>query len=266
MFRLPHFKSPFSRCAAAIAASAALLSLAEPGAGGSHARAQTPVDLELVLAVDASASVDPFEYRLQMGGIAAAIRDEEVLEAIASGPLGRIGIAVTVWADATLRKQHGEWFVVEDAASAEAFAGFVERFYRRISGGTGLGSGIAEAIRLMEGNGLEGVRKVVDVSGDGVETPPRENVLLLPHARSMALARGVTVNGLAILTDVPDLADYYREEVLAGPGAFVMAAGTYEGFAEAFRRKLIREIEYRPPLSRLDREADTNGMNPASLN
>ena len=212
-------------------------------------RAETAVDLELVLAIDASASVDPAEFDLQMGGIASAIRDAEVQAAIAAGPIGRIAVSTIVWADATLRKQAGGWFVVEDSDDAELFARHVEEFYRRISGGTGIGSGIAEAIRLMERNGINGTRRVVDVSGDGIETPPRDNVLLLADARGMALTRGVTVNGLAIQTDVPDLARYYFEEVVVGPGAFVMSVGDYADFAEAFRRKLLREIEDRPPMS-----------------
>lgn len=211
---------------------------------------QTSVDLELVLAIDASASVDPAEFSLQVGGIASAIRDVEVQQAIAAGPIGRIAVAVIIWADATMRKQAGGWFVIEDAASADAFASHIGTFYRRISGGTGIGSGIAEAIRLMERNGIDGTRRVVDVSGDGIETPPRDNVLLLADARGMALGRDVTVNGLAIQTDVPDLADYYFDEVVVGHDAFVMAVSGYEDFAEAFRRKLLREIENRSPVSR----------------
>jgi len=216
---------------------------------GPRARADTPVDLELVLAIDASASVDPNEFNLQIGGIASAIRTPGIQRAIASGPLGRIAVAVIVWADASLPKHAGAWHVIATPAEAEVFASHLESLHRRVSGGTGLGSGIAEAIRLMERNGINGTRQVVDVSGDGIETPPRENVLTLPDARGMALGRGVTVNGLAILNDVPDLDVYYRAEVAVGPRAFVMAARDYEDFAEAFRRKLLREIEDRPPVS-----------------
>ncbi len=211
--------------------------------------AETAVDLELVLAIDASASVDPGEFSLQLGGIASAIRDPDVQRAIAAGPIGRIAIAAIVWADATLRKDEGDWHVIEGPADAETFAREIETFRRLVSGGTGLGSGIAEAIRMTDRNGIAGTRRVVDVSGDGIETPPRENVLLLPDARGMALGRGVTVNGLAILNDVPDLDDYYRREVIVGDGAFVMAVHDYRDFAEAFRRKLLREIEDRPPVS-----------------
>lgn len=230
--------------------AASLAALFVAFTGGSPASTDTAVDLELVLAIDASASVDPAEFSLQLGGIANALRDAEIQEAIAAGPVGRIAVAAIIWADATLPKQPGSWFVVESPGDAEAFARHIEAFPRTISGGTGLGAGIVEAIRLMERNGIAGTRQVVDVSGDGVETPPRENVLLISDARGMALGRGITVNGLAILTDVPDLADYYRAEVAVGPRAFVMAAGNYEDFAEAFRRKLLREIEDRPPMSR----------------
>jgi hypothetical protein len=209
------------------------------------------VDLELVLAVDASASVDEREFALQLGGIAKALRDPEVQSAIAAGPLGRIAVAMVVWAEGMVPKQYTEWQVVAGADDAEAFAVVVETFERRISGGTGIGAGIVSAIRHMDRNGIEGARRVVDVSGDGTETPPRDQLVsLLPQARSMAIARGVTVNGLAILTDVPDLDVYYREEVIVGPRAFVKAAADFDDFAEAFRRKLIREIEEEPPVSR----------------
>ncbi len=231
--------------------AATLAALVVAVLGGSAAHADTAVDLELVLAIDASASVDPAEFSLQLGGIAGALRDAEIQEAIAAGPVGRIAVAAIVWADATLPKQPGSWFVIESPGDAEAFARHIESFPRTVSGGTGLGAGIVEAIRLMDRNGIAGSRQVVDVSGDGEETPPRENVLLVSDARGMALGRGITINGLAILTDVPDLADYYRAKVAVGSRAFVMAARNYEDFAEAFRRKLLREIEDRPPVSQV---------------
>lgn len=237
----------------ALAGLAAALASFQADAG------EIAVDLELVLAIDASASVDPGEFELQLGGIAAAIRDGQVHAAIAAGPAGRIAIATLVWADATLPKQAGAWHLVESPADAELFARHVLSLPRTVSGGTGLGSGIVEAMRLFDRNGIAGTRRVVDVSGDGIETPPRENVLLLADARGMALGRGVTVNGLAILTDVPDLDAYYRAHVAVGDRAFVIAADDYGDFAGAFRRKLLREIEDRPPISYVPAPAPPHG-------
>jgi hypothetical protein len=96
---------------------------------------------------------------------------------------------------------------------------------------------------------LEAPRRVIDVSGDGRETPAREYVVLLPQARAMALAHGIVVNGLAISNAEEDLAAYYRSDLQAGPGSFVMEARDYADFAEAMRRKLLREIEYRPDVT-----------------
>jgi hypothetical protein len=214
------------------------------------AAADEAVDLELVLAIDASSSVDESEWALQMQGYATAFRDPRVAAALASGPNKRIGVAVVVWADATVPKWESPWFVLATPADSERFAAFMESTGRSVFGGTGIGAGIAAAIRKLERNGMTAPRQVVDVSGDGRETPPRENVVLIPMANAMARARGVTVNGLAILNDDPDLARWYRNNVIAGRGSFVMTAADYQDFTQAIVAKLIREIEHRPRLSR----------------
>jgi hypothetical protein len=120
---------------------------------------------------------------------------------------------------------------------------------RAAVGGTGIGAGIAAAIRKLDRNGFSAPRQVVDVSGDGRETPARETVVLIPMANAMAWARGVTVNGLAILNDDADLATWYRDNVIAGRGAFVITAADYQDFADAIRKKLLREIEHQERLS-----------------
>jgi len=229
--------------------AAALLLAAALAHPSASARAETAVDLELVLAIDGSASVDEHEYRLQMQGIARAIRDAEVVEIIRSGKRGRIAIAFMIWADATVQKDFSPWSLIGGQASADAFAGLVAGFPRRVRGGTGIGAGIAEAIRMFDRNGFRGDRRVVDVSGDGSETPPREITLLIGDARAMAMARGVTVNGLAIQNEERELATWYLKNVITGPNAFVMAVTGYEDFAVAIKRKLIREIENLPKLS-----------------
>ena len=117
--------------------------------------------------------------------------------------------------------------------------------------GTGIGMGVAAAVRKLERNGFSSPREVVDVSGDGRETPPRENVVLMPMAHALAEARGVTVNGLAIINEEDlSLEKWYRDNVIAGPGSFVMTATNYTNFATAVRKKLLREITWQERLSR----------------
>jgi hypothetical protein len=108
---------------------------------------------------------------------------------------------------------------------------------------------MAAAIRKLDRNGMTAPRQVVDVSGDGRETPPRETVVLIPMANAMARARGVMVNGLAITNEDPALAVWYRDNVIAGPGSFVITATDYEDFSDAIRRKLLREIVHQERMS-----------------
>jgi hypothetical protein len=214
--------------------------------------ADTIADLELVLAVDASGSVDDEEYALQLRGIAAGFRDPDVRKAIRSGPAKSIAVNLLVWAEPQVPKDTTGWFILASDGDAEQFARMVETFPRRQTGATAIGEGIASAVRSIAANGIAGSREVVDVSGDGRESIARDFTVLVDQARGMALSRGVVVNGLAIENEVGDLADYYRENVQAGPESFVMAAENYEDFAEAMRRKLLREIEYRPHITSLE--------------
>ena len=208
-----------------------------------------PVDLTLVLAVDASGSVDDREFALQLVGIAAGFRDPKVRESIKSGPEGCIAVMLMVWADHQAPKDRTDWFVLCLEKDAEAFARVVETFPRKQNGATGIGEGIAAALRAIDTSGFKARRKVVDVSGDGRETMAREFVVLLPQARAMAFTLGVTINGLAITNEDPALLSYFRDMVRTGEGSFALPATDYEAFAEAMRRKLLREIEYRPKVS-----------------
>jgi hypothetical protein len=232
--------------------AAAILLLCLAVAPWAGARAETEVDLELVLAVDSSGSVDAAEFALQVSGIAAAFRDPEVLKAIASGPHGRIAVTVAFWAETDQPKDAMAWAVIDGPAGAADFARRVEHRPRSIpGGGTGIGRGVLFAVRLIEGNAFSAARRVIDVSGDGRESAFHDYSVPSDQARFYALARGVSINGLAILSDDPDLEDYYERRVIAGPDSFALAAGSFADFAEAMRRKLIREIEYRPAVSRL---------------
>lgn len=223
-----------------------LLAMSQPVTGAASAKT---VDLELVLAVDASGSVDDREYTLQLEGIARGFRDATVRRAIRSGPTKSIAVNMLVWAEPQIPKDTTGWFVIASDAEAERFAAMVAAFPRQQSGATAIGEGIAAALRAIGGNDIEAARAVVDVSGDGRESVAREFTVLVGQARAMALSRGVVINGLAIQNEVSDLADYYRRNVQAGPDSFVMAAKDYEDFAEAMRLKLLREIEYRPRLA-----------------
>jgi len=215
----------------------------------SPAFADETVDLELVLAIDASSSVDPTEWQLQRQGYAAAFRDQEIQAAIASGPNKRIALSVVVWADATVPRWDSQWFMLALPDDSERFADFMANLPRIPEGGTGIGMGLAAAIRKFDRNGLVAPRQVVDVSGDGRETPPRENVVMIPMANALARARGVTVNGLAIVNEDPGLAGWYRDNVIAGRGSFVITAADYGDFGEAMRKKLLREITHQERLT-----------------
>nr|WP_306267587.1 DUF1194 domain-containing protein [Pararhizobium sp. IMCC3301] len=237
----------------ALTLSLVLTGILAPAAG------QEPVDLQLVLSVDASGSVDADEYLLQLGGIAAGFRDPVVQRAISDGTLGRIAVSLVVWADALRPKSETAWFGIASPQDAELFARTVEAMPRTVVGATGIGAGLAWSIRKFERNGYVSDRVVVDVSGDGRETAPRDYTVLIEQATAMAAARNVVVNGLAILSDEKDLDRWYEENVRVGPGSFVVVAADFAAFAKAMRLKLIREIS---PLENLALSAGLAEIDP----
>lgn len=210
------------------------------------------VDLELVLAMDASGSISEHEYMLQLNGTADAFLDSNIQAAISSGPRGKIAVAIVLWSDAAFPKANSGWHILDDEASIIAFSNLVRKFNLTADnkmgangGGTGIGAGVAEAIRLIRENKLNGERMVVDVSGDGIETDFwfTRKTIMMPDAKLLAEINNVTINGLPILTrDHPDLDQYYRENVIYGPGSFIEKATDFNDFARAIRRKLFREI------------------------
>lgn len=217
-----------------------------------EARLDTPVDLELALAVDISRSIDAEEALLQRQGYIQAFRDPEVIQAIRSGMLRRIAVTYFEWAGMSLPEVVVGWTLIEDAASANAFAEALGRIAPNAARRTSISRAIDFALPLFEGNGVEGTRRVIDVSGDG----PNNWGDLVTQARDRAVALGVTVNGLPILDDggglfssfnIPDLDLYYRDCVIAGPAAFIVVAADFSDFARAIRRKLILEIAGRGP-------------------
>ncbi|MDA0367665.1 MAG: DUF1194 domain-containing protein [Proteobacteria bacterium] len=199
------------------------------------------VDLELILALDSSGSVNTREFNLQLQGYIDAFRNPAVIETVTNGDTGAIAVALLIWAG---DRRDGvrviaDWSVIDSPQSADAFVEKIlstPRFILR--DGTSLSNVIETGSRMFLGNGYDGDRKVIDISGDGTN-----NIGYEPNvARDIAIEAGVTINGLAILTDFPDLDLYYGENVVGGPGAFVVSAQNFHAFSAAVLNKLVREI------------------------
>jgi hypothetical protein len=204
-----------------------------------------PVDLELVLAVDASSSISTGEFELQMVGLAEAFRHPAVAEVIETLAPRGIAVALMQWSSETNQVVAVDWTHVADAADARALAARIEGVPRRVGGGaTAIGSALEVAIALIAANDFTGQRRSIDLSGDGVSNQGAAPSLI----RDQAIALGITINGLAILKQDPNLDRYYRATVIGGPRAFVMTADRYRDFGPAMLRKLIREIGA-PPLA-----------------
>ena len=199
-----------------------------------------PVELELVLAVDASGSVDNWEFNLQRRGLAAAFRDPGVIAAIQGA--GTVAVALVQWAGPDEQAVAVSWVTVFDAASAAALADRIEGSQRRYYGTTSITALLLGAVAMLQANRIEGRRQVIDVSGDGPNNSGQDP----DWVRDWAVSTGITINGLAILNETADLGRYYREHVIGGLGSFLIDASNYQGFAEAIRRKLIREIRGAP--------------------
>jgi hypothetical protein len=203
------------------------------------ALADTPVDLQLVLAVDASGSVNQYRFELQKQGYAAAFRNPRVVNAIRSGIAGAIAVTVVQWTGPDLQLQVIDWTVISDENSAHAFAGAIEDTPRQLfSGGTSISGAIDYGTALLLKSRFKESRRVIDVSGDGSNNRGRPVTL----ARDDAVRAGITINGLPILALEPNLDRYYWDYVIGGPGAFMVTAQDYERFAEAVLKKLITGI------------------------
>ena len=199
-----------------------------------------------MLAVDASDSVSSEEFDLQVRGLAEAFRHRSVVQAIrTAGDLG-LAVALVQWADYRQHALSVDWTVVRDAAGARQFAKQVDGVTRSVYGNTALGDALQFAILQLGGNGFVGRRKVIDVSGDGPSNQGSAAWLV----RNLAVARGITVNGLAILNEVPTLDRYYFTNVIGGPGAFVMTANDYAAYRLAILAKLVKEISGPPTAAR----------------
>jgi hypothetical protein len=200
---------------------------------------QMPVDLNLVLAVDASGSVDDSRFELQKQGYAKAFLNPRVLQAIRNGNEQAIAVTMVQWTGPTLHVIAVPWTVVRDQRTAELFAAAIEAAPRQIfGGGTSLSGAIDFSVLMLKASPYLPTRQVIDISGDGsnnIGRPPTQ-------ARDEAVKMGIRINGLPILTVEPDLDLYYKQNVIGGPGAFVIAAKSYDEFAAAILRKLVAEI------------------------
>ena len=215
--------------------------------GATPAAAQDDaVDVLLVLAVDASRSIDEDEARLQREGYRNAVADPKVVEAIRGGMVGAIGLAYVEWAGIEYQRLVIPWTRIASQADADDWAAALGRAPRQSLSWTSVSGGIEFSRQVLGEAPWQAARRVIDVSGDGVNNsgPPAE------EARDRAVAEGITINGLAILNDRPTfgllppvpLDEYYRERVVGGPGAFVIPAEDFQAFGQAVKRKLIREI------------------------
>jgi hypothetical protein len=212
------------------------------------------VDLQLVLAVDASGSIDARRFELQRRGYADAFADPRVLQAIRSGPLQSIAVTMFQWTGPSLQARILDWMVIEDAASAAAVAAAIAAMPRQLfRGGTSISGALGYAARLFPDSGLASERRVIDVSGDGANNIGRPAA----DARDAAVAAGIVINGLPILALEPDLERHYRDNVIGGPGAFVVAVDSFDHFGAAILNKLISEIAA-APTPRLRQEALVN--------
>jgi hypothetical protein len=215
------------------------------------AAADTEVDLELVLAVDVSRSMDPGELRLQRDGYVAAFRHPEVIQAIQSGATGRIAVTYLEWAGSAFQTEIVPWTSIGNAAEANAFADKLDGAPISRETGTSISGGLNYAAGRFAGSGYTSYRQTIDVSGDG---PNNAGSPVVP-ARDAIVKRGITINGLPIVVrpslttsafGIPNLDKYYEDCVIGGPGAFMIAVTDMTNFETAVRRKLVTEIAGMP--------------------
>jgi hypothetical protein len=226
--------------------------IAAPGQTGPRvAEKEATVDVELVLAVDVSYSMDMDELAIQREGYAQAIVSKEFLQALKSGPNGKIAITYFEWAASTDQKLIIPWRLIDGPESADAVSAEIMKTPIRRASRTSISGAINFAMPLFEENNYRGLRRVIDISGDG----PNNNGMPVTTARDAALEKGIIINGLPIMVKEPsystmdiDNLDYYYEDcVIGGPGSFVVTIKDRDKFKEAIRTKLLLEVAGRQP-------------------
>jgi hypothetical protein len=209
------------------------------------------VDVELVLAVDVSYSMDMDELALQRDGYAGALTSREFLQALKSGPTGKVAVIYVEWAAASDQKIVMPWRLIDGPEAADGVAADILHAPLRRASRTSISGAIEFAVPLFEESGFRGLRRVIDISGDG----PNNHGGPVTAARDAAVAKGITINGLPIMVkaptpatmDIQDLDFYYEDCVIGGPGAFVVPIQSREKFKEAIRTKLVLEVAGRMP-------------------
>lgn len=235
----------------------ALLLCVLPGLAAAQDERPMEVDVELFLAVDVSRSMNPHELEIQRQGYAEALTSDEVLAAIGRGMIGRIAVTYVEWAGALSQTVVVPWTLVQGAEDAQAVAGRITTHFNPAMRRTSISSALLHAAGSMENNDFHGLRRVIDVSGDGPNNmgPP------VREARDAVLSRGIIINGIPLMTEddfssrwgIEDLDVYYENCVIGGPGAFVIPVTDWRDFAEAVSRKLVLEIAGTPPPARVIR-------------
>jgi hypothetical protein len=236
-----------------MAGALASLGIAAPGGPAQFAQrgGVIPVDVELVLAVDVSYSMDPDEQALQREGYMAAITSVEFMQALRQGMHGRIAMTYFEWAGVHHRQVIVPWRLIDGPESADAFSVDIGRARYTRASRTSVSGALEFGAMLFEGSGFRGIRRVIDVSGDGVNN----NGPLVTVVRDEVLAKGITINGLPIMLkrpsastmDIDQLDIYFEDCVIGGPGAFVIPIREREQFKEATKTKLLLEIAGRTP-------------------
>jgi hypothetical protein len=236
--------------------------IAAPNGGVRLAEKETvpSVDVELVLAVDVSYSMDMDELAIQREGYAQAIVSKEFLQALKTGPNGKISVTYFEWAASSDQKIIIPWRVIDGPETADAVANEIMKTPIRRASRTSISGAINFAMPLFDENPHRGLRRVIDISGDG----PNNNGFPVTGARDAAIEKGVTINGLPIMVkepsystmDIDNLDFYYEDCVIGGPGSFVVTIKDREKFKEAIRTKLVLEVANLQPERRVIPVAD----------
>lgn len=229
------------RCASALAL--ALLVFLLPATTRSE---PIPVDVELVIAVDISYSMDYDELALQRGGYVAALTSKQFLDALKQGAYGRIAVTYVEWAGWSEQKILVPWQLIDGPASADAFASRLAETPIRRAYRTSISGALKFSAELFGTSDFKGLRRVIDVSGDGTNNQGD----LIEPTRDEVVAKGITINGLPVMLktplasmiDIPNLHHYYEDCVVGGPGAFVVPARERSQFVDAIRNKLVLEV------------------------
>ena len=218
-----------------------------------HAQSSHACELELILAVDVSGSINRDEYSLQMRGLADAFRSSDIIHLITStSNKGGVYMTVVQWSGQPHQFQIVPWSKLDDETSVLAFADAIAASRRSfLNYSTAIGDALAFSRALLSVRPNKCRRRVIDVSGDG----PNNEGSPVNNVRAQLIYEQVTINGLVVLGDEPTLGKYYRQNVMGGDGAFVITANTFEDYPDAIRRKLLREIA--PPITFMPQEGAT---------